>query len=314
MNTFFIRTRLQCLIATHIQKNILKNQDYKVVFLYQNSKQEDHDVVYKTYQDFEKRSVSASHIVIGDGLYLGFFKAFFACLNTAITRGSCFVASIDSLPVALGVRIFPYLRLETFDDGAANILKSSKYFSNSLDSKSGIRGLIGKILFPNGWARWMREKSSRHHTIYPNHSNIVNRKRINTLDWNWSDLLIDTDLPTIDMGAINIVLGSTLWDPSSPHGASEVVNKIIEKADLYIRHPRESSEQRFGCEKTFQSPAESILCYFSNKNKINIFHFNSSVSYALSGHENIHFINMTDPNTFELCITNEQYMDIFNLK
>jgi beta-galactosamide-alpha-2,3-sialyltransferase len=299
MNIFFIRNRLQCLIAMQIQKEIAMNESYIAVFMYQQTRHEDSPFVYEIYSQFENRSDEAIHLVAGESFMKTFARSLRLILRSRIQGGTCFLASIDSLPIVLALRLCRGIRLETFDDGAANILPSSHYFREVGTPRAGLKDVLSRLLFPKGWAFWARQVTQQHHTIYPLHENIVDRKKLNILNWDWKTLLCLKDLESLEKNISIIILGS----PSikSFFGARDVFStNFVKNADLYLKHPRESSVVNLVHVKSFRSPAEAILIYLAKKRRIEVFHFNSSVAYALEGTVNIDFINLINPETRQL--------------
>lgn len=300
MNAYFVRTRLQCLIAMNIQKKMPRNERYAVVFLYQNSREEDSAAVYALYERFEEGSSLAFHLVARDG-FLGFlFKVFIVMNLTAVSRGACYLASIDSLPFALVLRICPWVRLETFDDGAANILPTSKYFRGRSFVSSGWRNFLIDTLFAEGWISWMRQRTKLHHTVFPFGDNIVGSSRLKILSWDWDSLLVPADIEILDGNISTIVLGTCSSDFPSSEAVKEASCELALMSDLYIAHPRENPIPEARKAVYLQSPAEAVLLYLAKSNRITVLHFNSTVAYTLNGESNIVFRNLIDPTTFEI--------------
>lgn len=276
------------------------NKSYAVVFIYQKKRDEDSVLIYDLYKQFEESSCKAIHIVTGNSFLKSFALALLVIVYSTLTRGTCFLASIDSLLIALALRLCPLARLETFDDGSANILHNSKYFTEQNHRKSGLKGAIIQFFFPRGWAFWMRKFTSAHHTVYPESENIVDRKRLKFLNWDWENLLIAGDIKSLDESISLIVLGTCFVDHPSSDRLQYVAQELARTSDLYIKHPRESSVIKGENVKAFRSPAEALLIHLSKKNKLKVIHFNSSTAYSLEGAENICFENIIDPVTKEL--------------
>lgn len=300
MNTYFIRTRLQCLIAMEIQREQGQNNNYVAVFLYQKKRNEDSPMTYALYRQFEEGSSKVFHIVTGDGLFKSFTKALLVVGHTTLKGGTCFVASINSLPIALALRLCPLARLETFDDGAANILPTSNYFKERSNRHIGLRGTLIYAVFPRGWTFWMRQFTRRHYTIFPSWENIVDRKKLRILLFDWENLLILEDIERLGESVATVILGTCFVDFPSCEYLKNVAQELASTSDLYIVHPREPPVIEGENVKAFRSPAEALLVHLAKKRRIRVIHFNSSTAYALEGATNIEFVNLIDPMTFEL--------------
>ena len=308
MNIFFIRNRLQCLIAMKLQERQSKNRKYMIVFLYQKKMDEDSSHVYDLYDDFAKNASKVVNLVMGDGFVKALVKAFLIICFTTLKGGKCFLASIDCLPIVLAMRLCPAVRLETFDDGSANILSSSPYFQESIGNRRGVRRAILRCLFPKGWSFWTRQITRRHHTIYSNYENIVERKRLEVLEWDWSNMLSNEDKNSLRENIEKVVLGT----PLSNKEFDEARCILAAASDLYIAHPRENLEGIFGNAIYFKSPAESILLFLSTNRAIKVIHFDSSVGYALENEKNVDFINILNRDTHSLRYEKHQLHELFS--
>ena len=55
------------------------------------------------------------------------------------------------------------------------MIKSSAYFNENALARKGVKGFISKIVFPNGGAKYLRDKTKRHYTVFPDLDNIVEK-------------------------------------------------------------------------------------------------------------------------------------------
>jgi hypothetical protein len=221
-------------------------------------------------------------------------------LLTGLTSGRTYLAGIDSYPLALAAMLSPFTRVETFDEGAFNILASSRYYSRTplLGNKPTSR--IARWLFPQGCAFWFRERTTLHYTIFGKQPNIVDIDKIRSISLDWSKLLNGEDLARLPANVSTVVLGTAHNNFPDPANSLAVARKIQKQSDLYILHPRETRwSDDLGVQR-MHSPAEAILVHLSKLQKIQVYHFNSTVNYLLDDYANLSFINLVDPITREL--------------
>ena len=213
-----------------------------------------------------------------------------------ITNGEIFLAVIDSYPFALSNIFFPSLEVNTFDDGSYNVIKSSAYFNENALTRKGVKGFISKMAFPNGGAKYLRDKTKRHYTVFPDLDNIVEKDRVVNLDWDWSELLDSRDLDKLPMNTNTILLGTAFQDFNIRQQVKlkKNVMKIIDDVGLYIMHPREESWFENTKAVKLHSPAEAVLKYIqsANNNELTVYHVDTTVSYSLKGNEHIRFIDL----------------------
>ncbi|MEO4045284.1 glycosyltransferase family 52 [Hoeflea sp. CAU 1731] len=301
MNLFFIRTRLECLIAMRIVDKITPNDRYAVVFLYQKDREEDSTVVYELYNQFRNNAAFSHDVVGSSGVFNNLLRFIPAMLIAWITGGACYLAVVGNLPLALAARMMPWITIKSFDDGAVNILPNSHLYGKGPANGNTLKRKLTRGVFPNGVAEWMRERITQHFTIFPNTPNIVDSKRLTVLDWDWSALLNSSDLDKLNSLIPNSIIVGTPHDEfPDPQASRDLANKLLEDADLYVKHPREKNWHKSDKVIQFHSPAESVLAHFAQFNRITVYHFNSTVGYTLSNSPNIVLYNLVDPITRKL--------------
>ena len=302
MKVFFIRTRLQCLIAARLVETIGQEQPYHAIFLYEKSRTEDSPAVYRHYDQFRRNAIGSTDIVSAEGLLHNVMRILPLLFRSQRLGGCCYLSVVDSVPVAMALRMVPWLPLETFDDGFFNIQPGSRLYGMGPLPGDGIKRQLARAFFPKGSTEWMRTRSRRHHTIFQGRQNILPDNRVTGIDLDWSKLLESTDRAKIVSGVRSVILGTAHQDFPDPEASRTRAERLLENADLYIRHPRETrwGEHPKICD--FDSPAEAVLQEFAKHSSLTVHHFNSTVAATLGGHGAIRFVNMVDPETRKLTI------------
>lgn len=295
MDVFIVRTRLQSLIVEKII-NVEKISRYILVLCYLDNKYEDDSEYYTTYKKIRKNAFFTINVFCSSRISVNFLKFTLSQLMALITNGKIFLAVIDSYPFALSNMFFSSLEINTFDDGSYNVIKSSVYFNENALARKGVKGFISRKVFPNGGAKYLRDKTKRHYTVFPDLDNIVEKDRVVNLDWDWSELLDNRDLDKLPMNTDTILLGTAFQDFSIRQQVKlkKNVMKIIDDVGLYIMHPREESWIENAKAVKLHSPAEAVLKYIqsANNNELTVYHIDTTVSYSLKSNEHIRFIDL----------------------
>jgi hypothetical protein len=147
----------------------------------------------------------------------------------------------------------------TFDDGGVNINPNSRYFSVEPLPGTGWKRRALRLLFPKGPAKWMRDQSTRHYTIFPGKENILPADKVVGLDLNWATLLEGADMARLSGEIATVVLGTPHEDYPDPEASRSVARRLASAADLYIRHPREGLWLADPVACNLNSPAEAVL-------------------------------------------------------
>lgn len=295
MDVFIVRTRLQSLIVEKII-NVENISRYILVLCYLDNKYEDDSEYYTTYKKIRKNAFFTINVFCSSKISVNFLKFTVSQLMAFITSSKVFLAVIDSYPFALSNIFFPSLEINTFDDGSYNVIQSSAYFNENALARKGVKGFISKMLFPNGGARYLRDKTKRHYTVFPDLDNIVEKDRVVNLDWDWSELLDSRDLDELPMNTNTILLGTAFQDFSIKQQVKlkENIMKIIDDVGLYIMHPREENWLKHSKVVKLHSPAEAVLKYIqsANNNELTVYHIDTTVSYSLKNNKHIRFIDL----------------------
>lgn len=295
MNVFIVRTKLQSLIVEKIICDEEKGK-YLLVICYLDNKYEDTSEVYDAYKRIKKNALFTMDVFCSSKISVNSLKFFLVQLAAFMTSGKVFLAVIDSYPFALSNRVFPFSEINTFDDGSYNVLKTSRYFSEAALARKGIKGVFSRLIFPKGGARYLRDRTKRHYTVFPDLDNIVEKDRIVNLDWDWTKLLDERDLEKLPATTDIILLGTAFQDFSitKQKNLKDKVIKLIDSAGLYIMHPREEPWLKNSKVVRLYSPAEAILKHIQNNtiNDLTVYHFDTTVSYSLKNSEHIKFIDL----------------------
>jgi beta-galactosamide-alpha-2,3-sialyltransferase len=227
---FICCTPLQGVIAKKIieHENLLKKDC--IVFFYTSFDNE----VYRNYYN-ELRELCS------DGLYYVWQPNFPNYIRDAkvffrkFIFSNYYFASIDSVFVQLAVSIGKKANIYTFDDGTANIAKSSKYFKKQ---KLSFKRVIFFTMGNRYSAQRIRSNIDKHYTIFPDLLNISENKT--TIQLFTDNLLIDTQK------RCSVVLGTVYEEmPVESDDAYTIKEKIKDRVKkmegevFYIPHPRE---------------------------------------------------------------------------
>lgn len=280
MDILIVRTRLQALIALKLIEMRIIKKGFCLIRLSQHKEFEDHQSVYDLYDKIANYAAKELSFTSSNGVNVVTIRMIILCLISAVRGGKIYAASIDWTPLALATRIVNCVELNTFDDGSANLLTSSKYFTTKALPRSGFRRALVRMILPNGSSLYMRSRTERHYTIFRALTNIVEEARLHILDWDWLDYITDRDIAKIPHGVRKVFIGS-VYDRYTTAARKRVMD-IANECDLYIPHPRDmASEVKPRCAITFDAPAEAILEYLGCKSRVEVFHLGSTVALSI---------------------------------
>lgn len=295
MNVFIVRTRLQSLIIEEII-SIEKVSPYILVVCYFDHKNEDAPEVYATYDKIKKEAAFSIDVFASDKFLKNVAKHISMQMIASLTKGKVFLAGVDSFTFALAAKLFPFAQIYTFDDGSYNVQKHSKYFCETPLARPGFRGLISKILFPKGGAKYLRARSKQHYTVFADLENIVEKDRVMTLKWDWSKLLDQRDLDELPAQVSAILLGTAFQDFNECKQVKlrQKAVELMDSTDLYIMHPREKLWLNHAKVIRLSSPAEAVLVYMQrvSKDKLTVYHYDTTAAYSLRNYKDIKFIDL----------------------
>ncbi|QIM63389.1 CMP-N-acetylneuraminate-beta-galactosamide-alpha-2, 3-sialyltransferase [Pasteurellaceae bacterium Orientalotternb1] len=142
-----------------------------------------------------------------------------------------FVASINDIQIQFLLSSVQFNSLYTFDDGTANIVNTSVYYSD--EPNTFIRKVINGLLNNKYSVAKLKALSKKHYTIYPDFPNII----ANT---EYVDIFNLPDSSEIDeSNVVNILLGQPVYLDNQANIA--LADQVIKRFNIgyYLPHPRE---------------------------------------------------------------------------
>lgn len=277
-------TPLQMVIAENIIRLNPKQQFDAIVTVYENNDK------HKFY--FERlKSVcnNALYLRKDEGVY-GFveYLKIVKESNLESKYENLYLASIDSKNFQYFISRDKKAKVYTFDDGTANIISNSLYYSNI--KPSFFRRKLLSILGVKYYMQDIKKKSLMHYTIYKDVPNIVSNTKSISL----------YKKEAVKKGAektkqVNIYLGQPLQEIDS-HLDNEYILKLIEKLniDVYYPHPREKNipTGNFSIVDSDLIFEDYIVDFLQKDNDthINIYSFTSSALLNLSSIKDLNLI------------------------
>lgn len=223
-------TPLQILIAEKIiTLNSNERFDLLVVALNDNKK-------YKTYfERVKKLCVNSLYYVQGKGrlVFFDYIKKL-KKHNLNNKYNNYYLAGIDSRHCQYILSKNKNPNIFTFDDGTANIITSSLYYSNSKPNflKRAGWGILGI----KHYMKEIKEASLLHYTIYDGIPNIIDNKVYISL------VSKEKNIEQKTSEVVSFYLGQPLTEISKNFDLSYVINNIDKlNIDYYYPHPREKS-------------------------------------------------------------------------
>lgn len=224
-------TPLQILIAEKIiELHPDEIFDVLVIALNDNEK-------YRAYfERVEKLCMNSLYYTEGKGSLV--FFGYIAKLkkhSLNIKYDNYYLASIDSRHFQYIISKNKHANIFTFDDGTANIISTSKYYSNS--KPKIFKRTVWRMLGVKYYMEDLKQKSLLHYTIYQNIPNIIkNQQYISLIPATTQKQSKRKDR------IIKFYLGQPLTDISTsfdPLFVKKNIDKL--KLDYYYPHPREFS-------------------------------------------------------------------------
>lgn len=285
-------TPLQMLIAQRIiDLNSDRNFDLLVMVLNDNEK-------YKYYYDGLKKKCLSSLYYISKSGVGGFFDFIRKLKTNNLNKNykELYLASIDSRHFQYIVSKSFLASVYTFDDGTANIIPSSLYYSNTQPPR--LKQYIWRLLGVKSYMEDIKARSQLHYTLYKNVPNIIkNTKYISLLPQIKSDCSGENKI-------VKFYLGQPLTEIDEKFNHNFVESKLEKlKVDYYYPHPREESYPN-GEFKIIESPLifeDFILQYLMEnpKNNIEVYSFISSALLNISCVSQVSLIYIKDIDLFE---------------
>lgn len=297
-------TPLQILIAEKIIQSRPTEDFDVIIFALENNQK------FNYYAEKLKKYAKAywySHVVYKSSIYnlINFLKFIFQFNFNSFNKryDNYYLSSIDS-------RYFQYILSKktnsssvfTFDDGTANIVKTSIYYLRNLndEKKNKIFKLLGIKYFQDD----IKSMSKLHYTIYPQFENIIeNTKEIKLFNSNIENKVRNK--------CLNIFLGQP-YEEFDSNLSTDNIEKLMDQLNinLYFPHPREKNNiknvETVNTKKIF----EDYIVDFLDRNDdcyLNIYTFMSSAALNVKSFDsiNIYFIQT---NTLI-----NKYPDFFNM-
>lgn len=231
-------TPLQMLIAEKIIQ-LNQGEDFDLLVLALNNNQK-----YRYYYNRLSEICENSLYYIPKAGLTGFFDFLKELKNSNINKNykNIYLASIDS-------RHFQYIiskkysaDIYTFDDGTANIISSSLFYSTS--QPFNLKKIIWRLIGVKYYISDIKKRSKIHYTIYNNVSNIVSKLKFLSLIPNLK--LKNESLNTNKV--VKFYLGQPLLEISEKFNNAFIENKIKKlEPHFYYPHPREKVYPAINC-------------------------------------------------------------------
>ncbi|STO55296.1 glycosyl transferase family protein [Canicola haemoglobinophilus] len=297
MNLIICCTPLQVLIAEKIIDLYPENKFYGILFDALDNKK---------FELYGKRLKNKCHnfLIIGlNNTRLKKIKTIFSILKYKNQEfNKVFLASIDKPLIHILLSNIKFKELYTFDDGTANITKTSFYYKepeNNIPRKlQFIQTILGNKLDINK----IKNISKLHYSIYPKKENIIDNIEYISL------FEKENTNPSRVENNIRILLGQPIFNDVDKN--IQIVKRVFEKynIDYYFPHPRES----YIVDNIPYIDTELIFedFYFKeseNKNII-IYTFFSGAVLNIVNKENINHIFSLKPK-----LEDEAYVDTYKI-
>lgn len=231
-NLFICLTPLQALIA----QTLIRQMTAPVHFLMLCYAQADNAKFHHYFQQVADLCERVDYVVLPQSGWRSKFITPRVRKNLQKQYDTVFFASTDNDNIQYILSHIDFERVETFDDGTGNLYSNSILYRNpvfSLNKK--IRRCLQGIRYQT---EDLRRLSQRHHTLYPEQTNIV----VPTVPVNlWQDLDMAFDwqhagsLPTR-----TLLLGQPLFEADDDNIALFQSLIAQTQVDAYFPHPRES--------------------------------------------------------------------------
>lgn len=287
-------TPLQMLIAEKIID--LKSDesfDLLVVALNDNEK-------YRAYfERVKKHCVNSLYYVQGKSrlVFFDYIKKL-KKNNLDIKYNNYYLASIDSRHFQYIISKNKHSDVFTFDDGTANIMPSSSYYSNS--KPKFLKRAVWRILGVKYYMKDLKEKSLLHYTLYKDIPNIIDNQQYLSLI-----PLGDEKQSVLKDKTIRVYLGQPLTDISEKFDLSFVKSNVDKlKVNYYYPHPREKVYPE-GNYQIIQSPLifEDYIVQFLKDNpnvSIEVYSFTSTALLNIMSLDRVQVIYIYDNQFFKL--------------
>lgn len=229
-NLFICLTPLQSLIAQSLIRKTAPTPADLLMICYAET---DNAKFRHYYQETAQLCQYAQFIRIPQNTWLREITLPFITKNLSKQYDTIYAASIDNPNVQYPLSHLSFKKLETFDDGTANLYPDSILYQNQKYGKKS--KIIRKLQGIRYTTEDLRQLSSAHHTLYPTQKNIVSPTIALKL-WQNSAFLSDSG----SLKTQKILLGQPLFDETADN--ISLFQSLLQctQADAYFPHPRES--------------------------------------------------------------------------
>ncbi|MEQ1150323.1 glycosyltransferase family 52 [Acinetobacter johnsonii] len=287
-------TPLQMLIAEKII-HLNGNEQFDLVVLALNDNQK-----YRYYYNRLKEICDNSFYYIPRAGLTGFlyFLKHLKKSNINKNYNNLYLASIDARHFQYIISKNTLANVFTFDDGTANIIPSSIYYSNSTEP-SKLKKIIWRSLGVKYYIEDIKVKSKKHYTIYRDAPNIINKLKFIAL------------LPQLELNekkisndkTVKFYLGQPLSDIEEKFDHNFVEEKLKKiEIDYYFSHPREIEYPKgnFEIVDSILIFEDFILTYLleNPEVKIEVYSFISSALLNISSLPKVSVIYIIDLDLF----------------
>lgn len=301
-----VRSRLHAISACEILKKRLSPNIYILVEVYSRRSEQESTIDMMPYRELRRQSF-ASFALFGDRPVHEWIVPLVVAFGFAwITKGTIMLAIIDSYPIALAARLWPRLRIHTFDDGIANFISDNGdfrlYYQNNILEVIGLKRLFLNVLFPFGSTSWFRRRIHTHYTLDQSMPNIVASNNLKDFSICWEEWLEPNDVDWASrVSPIVLMLGTPFSDFADKPLRQRLLQKrdyFLTLSDFYFPHPREHDLDRPRQEltKSLYSPksaAESFIVFWIKKRCLKrVYHFGSAVAANMIGASELEFIDL----------------------
>lgn len=235
-NLFICLTPLQALIAQQLIHQTAPTPADLLMICYAEA---DNEKFRHYYRETAALCQNAAFVRVPQNTWLREIALCFLKKNLKKQYGTIYAASIDNPNVQFPLSHVQFDKLETFDDGTANLYPNSILYRNQQYGKKAhfIRQLQG-IRYTT---EELRQLSRLHHTLYPTQNNITQPTVAVNLWQNdaWSKVSGSLKNP-LNTNRQKILLGQPLFDDE--HENLSLFKHIMASVqpDHYFPHPRET--------------------------------------------------------------------------
>lgn len=288
MNLIICHTPLQVLIAEKIIRKYPGQDFYGIMFTFESYNNQK----FKAYQERLKKQCNVSFLFQypqkgGFALFAELLKAKNKVRGLKVDK--LFIASIDDQFVQMICSSVKFNRLETFDDGTANIVRNSIYYRNSPETWK--RRLSNCLLGNRYDTQTLRKMSAKHYSIYPSIPNITDnvepisfaKKRQNST--------------ACHKPPVRLLLGQPLFndDRQNIRLAAQAVKRF--GIDAYLPHPRESYRLDNVDYVETELIFEDYIVKAAEERKYTVYTYFSGAVLSVTNHPNIEVISIRPPLT-----------------